>query len=166
VRQDVGRRVNPIAFSPGGRLFVARPDTLYELDPGLARPPRAVLRHVGPLNGMAFGPDGQLYAPVYTRGEVVRIDVDARTVEPVATGFEMPAAVKFDREGRLHLVDHATGCVWRLDPARELLARLDPPVDNLAFDARGRLFVSHSGGRAVLEVLPGGGTRRVIAPAR
>lgn len=166
-RQLVGPGVNPVAFSGDGRLFAAlayRGDALFELDPRLVAPPRLVARDLGWLNGMDFGPDGRLYAPVWSRGEVVRIDADRGSVERVASGFEKPAAVKFDAQGRLHLVEHSTGSVWRLDArtgGKELVAQLHPRLDNLAFDSRDRLFVSHSVDRAVYEVLPGGATRRI-----
>lgn len=168
-RQFVAPGVNPITFSDDGRLFVAAiflADALFEIDPDLTAPPRLVGEGLGPLNGMDWGPDGLLYAPVFSRGRLVRIDVDAPTaaVETVAEGFGFPSAVKFDPQGRLHAVDLARGEVVRLDPAtgtKEVVAGLAPGLDNLTFDAEGRLYVSNNDDGAVVEVRPDGSARTV-----
>ncbi len=92
--------------------------------------------------------------------------MDARTVTTVADGFGLPVAVKFDSQGRLHALDLQTGEVMRIDirtGAKEVIARLEPGLDNLAFDSQGRLFVSHSQDSSIVEVLPGG-QARVVSP--
>ncbi len=66
-QQFVSPGVNPITFSDDGRLFVALDfsgDGLYELDPELKNPPRLIIKELGWLNGMDFGPDGLLYGPI------------------------------------------------------------------------------------------------------
>ncbi|HMQ32254.1 MAG TPA: hypothetical protein PKD53_16100 [Chloroflexaceae bacterium] len=161
--------VNPITFSDDGRLFVALDflgDGLYELDPAGAQPPRLLIEQLGFLNAMDFGPDGRLYGPIYTQGRVVRIDVNARppTVETVADGFAIPVAVKFNTAGELYALDAARGQVIKLDPttgAQDVVATLTPGLDNLAFDSRGRLFVSSNDDGFVVEVRPDGTTRTV-----
>ena len=65
-------------------------------------------------NGILFGPDGYLYGPRWFRGEVVRVDVDTGVVESVADGFGTPAAVKFDSQGRLHVLDTLAGEIVRI----------------------------------------------------
>lgn len=160
---------NPITFSDDGRLFVALDflgDGLYELDPAGAQAPRLLIEQLGFLNAMDFGPDGRLYGPIYTQGRVVRIDVDAQppTVETVADGFTIPVAVKFNAAGELYALDSATGQVIKVDPAsgaKEVAATLTPGIDNLAFDSRGRLFVSSNDDGFVVEVRPDGTTRTV-----
>lgn len=162
--------VNAITFSPDGRLFVALDfmgDGLYELDPALQQPPRRIIGELGFLNAMDFGPDGLLYGPIVTQGRVVRIDVDADppTLETVVEGMATAIAVKFDSQGRLHVLNAATGEVWRVDAAsgaKDLLAQLPPGIDNLAFDASDRLFVTHNNGGFVWEVLADGSTRELI----
>ena len=177
--QAVALGVNPITFSASGRLFVALTflgDALYELDPALAAPPRLIARNFGFLNGMAFGPDGRLYAPVFTQGRVVSIDVDSceGAVDPyaecdvrtVAAGFFLPAALKFDARGRLHVVDQS-GEVFRVDVAtgaKELVVTLAPGLDSLAFDPRSdRLFVSSANDGFVVGV-PAGGAVETLSP--
>jgi sugar lactone lactonase YvrE len=177
--QKVAPGVNPIAFSADGRLFVALAflgDALYELDPALVAPPRLIAQNFGFLNGMSFGPDGRLYAPVFTQGRVVSIDVDscAGAIDPdaecdvrtVASGFFLPAAVKFDAAGRLHVVDQS-GEVFRVNLAtgqKKVVVTLAPGLDNLAFDSRfGRLFVSSANDGFVVRV-PAEGSVKTLSP--
>ncbi len=167
--QFVAPGVNPITFSDDGRLFVALcflGDALYELDPDFGDQPRLIAENLGFLNGMDWGPDGYLYGPIFTQGRVVRINVDAdpATIETVADGFGVPAAVKFDSRGRLHVVDQLAGEVLRVDTEtgdKEVIATIMPGLDNLAFDSQDRLFVSHAQDGSIFEVLPGGTTPTV-----
>ncbi len=160
---SLGAGVNPITFSSDGRLFVSQcfMDTvLYELDPEGQEEPRVLRDDLGPgcgLNGMDWGEaDGKLYGPRWFRSEVVRLDVDSGEMETVADGFGVPAAVKFDSRGRLHVLDTLEGEVVRLDLAtggREVVGRADPGLDNLAFDKEDRLFVSSFADGSLFEVL-------------
>ena len=157
---------NPITFSPDWRLFVGLcflGDGLFELDPGLDLPPVPIPKQPGMLNGFAFGPDGLLYAPVYFEGRVVRFNVDSQPVayETIATGLAVPSAVKFDSAGTLHGLSQLSGEVWRLEASgeRTVIARLPPGIDNLAFDSRDHLFVSHTDDGSIFEILPGGHPR-------
>lgn len=140
---------NPITFSPEGRLFVSQcffDDKLYEVDPNGMQDPRLISDQLGPgcgLNGMDWGPDGRLYGPRWFHGEVVSFDVDTREMRVEARGFRVPAAVKFDSGGTLHVLDTAEGVVVRVrGDQRETVATLPPGLDNLAFDRKDRLFVS------------------------
>jgi sugar lactone lactonase YvrE len=172
--QAVGTSPNAIASSPDGRLFVSEclggeVAGLYELDPELVAPPRLITDTLGAgcaLNGMDFGPDGELYGPRWFVGDVVRVDVDTAEVAVVASGFGVPGAVKWGPDGALYVLDYGSGELWSYDPdaeSRALVARLTPGADNLAFDSRGRLFVSHSVDSEIVEVLAGGALR-VVQP--
>jgi sugar lactone lactonase YvrE len=145
----LGPGVNPITFSDDGRLFVAQcffGDGLYEVDPAGVEPPRLIRADLGPgcgLNGMDWGPDGRLYGPRWFRQQVVSFDVDTGDMRVEATGFEVPAAVKFDSSGVLHVLDTMAGAVIQvLGQRQRVVATLEEGLDNLAFDATDRLFVS------------------------
>ena len=163
---NLGLGVNPITFSDDGRLFVARDfygAGLYEVDPDGLEPPRRIISDVETLNGFDFGPDGLLYGPLFDQ-KIVRVDVDADipAIEHVA---DFPgAAVKFDSQGRLHAVAQDTGQVVRIDTesgAVEVIATLNDGLDNLAFDARDRLYVSNNDDGDIVEVLRNGRARTV-----
>jgi sugar lactone lactonase YvrE len=192
-KQVVGPGVNPITFSADGRLFVSRcffGDGLYELDPELTLPPRTIVEAdeqnplpLGWLNAFDFGPDGRLVGPLQAKGMFISIDVDSceGTSDPwsdcdvrlLASGFPMPTAAKFDAHGVLHVVDLWAGEVSTLDLATgepTVVAEPGQGLDNLAFDATGRLFVTNADEGSVFEVLPGGAVRLVkpgglVAPA-
>jgi sugar lactone lactonase YvrE len=159
-----GPGVNPIAFSDDGRLFVAQcffGDGLFELDPKGERPPRQIADDLGPgcgLNGMDWGPDDRLYGPRWFEHEVVSFDVDTGTRRVEATGFEVPAAVKFDTRGRLHVLDTMAGRIVRIEGNRQLeVARAPPSLDNFAFDAEDRVYVSSFTDGFVGRLEPDGG---------
>lgn len=141
--------VNPITFSDDGRLFVSQcffDDKLYELDPAGVKEPRLISDQLGPgcgLNGMDWGPDGRLYGPRWYVGEVVSFDVDNNTMRTEATGIKIPAAVKFDSKGRLHVLDTGLGQIIRIEgDSRTIVARIQPGLDNFAFDDQDQIFVS------------------------
>ena len=54
---------------------------------------------------MNWGSGGYLYGPRWFNGEVVRVDVDSGEFTTIADGFGVPAAVKFDSQRRLHVLD-------------------------------------------------------------
>ena len=157
-----GAGVNPITFSDDGRLFVSQcfMDTrLFELDPKGVAAPRLIRDDLGPgcgLNGMDWGSaDGKLYGPRWFRGEVVRVDVDSGEMETVASGFGVPAAVKFNSAGVLHVLDSLRGEVVRIgeDGSKDVVARVQPGLDNFAFDASDRLFISSFADGFIVEAL-------------
>lgn len=152
---------NSIAFSKDGRLFVSEVflgDALYEIDlknvdkPDFKPFPRAELRKVaekmGGLNGFEIHrDDGFLYGPLWFKGEVVKINLETGAIDVIASGFKIPAAANLDPQNRdnLYVVDTGTGGVWSVSltsKAKRLVASMKPGLDNLAFDSRGRLFVT------------------------
>ncbi len=176
VAAQIGPGVNPITFSPTGRLFVAQcffGTGLFEVDPAGVKPPRSIRDDLGPecgLNGMDWGPDGRLYGPRWFRGEVVSLDVDSGEMRTELTGVEVPAAVKFDSKGRLHVLDTLAGKVLRVHRAAdgtattEVIARLPPGLDNFAFDAADTLYVSSFVDGFVVRV-NADGSQTMLSPA-
>lgn len=161
---------NSLAFATDGRVFftqVFAGDALYELDLSGESEPRKIMEGMGGLNGFDFGPDGKLYGPLWFKGQVVRVDVDAATLETVAEGFQIPAAVNFNSKGELYAVDTARGEVVRVDietGERTVIATVPTAIDNLAFSADDRLFLTIMADNAVWEVnTETGETREVIS---
>lgn len=160
--------LNSLAFRKDGRLFASQVflgDALWEIDVDGKEPPRQVASDLGGLNGFDFGPDGKLYGPLWFKGKVVRVDVNTGDIEVVAEGFRTPAAVNFDSLGNLFVLDHGDGRIWKVDPesgAKERLLTLAPGLDNLAFDARDRLFVTLIPQSAIYEVDTSDGTSRKV----
>ena len=152
---------NSIAFGKDGRLFVSEVflgDALYEIDlknvdkPDFKPFPRADLRRIaekmGGLNGFEIHrDDGFLYGPLWFKGEVVKVNLETGAIDVIASGFKIPAAANIDPQNRdnLYVVDTGTGGVWSVSltsKAKKLVASMKPGLDNLAFDSRGRLFVT------------------------
>ncbi|MGB1202116.1 MAG: hypothetical protein ACPG75_01030, partial [Alloalcanivorax venustensis] len=151
--------LNSLAYTEDGRLFATQVfmgDALYEIDRSGEQPPRKIIEGMGGLNGFEFGPDGHLYGPLWFKGEVVRVNVDSGEMDTVADGFRIPAAVNFDGQGRLYVVDSATGELLRLRPdsgEKVRVARLKPSLDNLAIDKQaGLLYVSNMADNSIQEV--------------
>ena len=170
-QQLVSAGVNPITFSDDGRLFVAldfQGDGLYELDPALELPPRLIIKELGWLNGMDFGPDGYLYGPIWSKGQIVKIDVDKATVEVIVDDLVTPAAVKFDSKGRLHTVDHSTGIVYQIDikdGSKREIGHGFEGADNIAFNSKDELYLSHAQDGSVYQINMDGTSRVVIRPS-
>lgn len=152
---------NSLAFGKDGRLFVSEVflgDALYEIDlknvdkPDFKPAARGELRRIaekmGGLNGFEIHKDdGFLYGPLWFKGQVVKINLETGNIEVIADGFKIPAAANIDPQNRdnVFVVDTATGGVWSVSltgKAKKLVASMKPGLDNLAFDSRGRLFVS------------------------
>ncbi|MDJ0849826.1 MAG: hypothetical protein QNK04_15765 [Myxococcota bacterium] len=168
---------NPLTLSDDGRLFFAQcyrppPATngIFEVDPLRSGETGEV--RTGDLgcasNGMDWQ-DGALFTPRVFEGRVVEVDVDSGALTDVTVGWGFPSGVAFDSRGELHAVNQGNGEVVRIDRSdpdvahnREVLAQLPVAwLDNLAFDADDRLFVSSFSTGAVVEVLPDGELRTV-----
>ncbi len=152
---------NSIAFGKDGRLFVSEVflgDALYEIDiknvdkPDFKPFARGELRRIaeklGGLNGFeVHKDDGFLYGPLWFKGEIVKVNLETGATDVIASGFKTPAAANIDPQNRdnVYVVDTGTGGIWSVSltsKAKKLVASMKPGLDNLAFDSRGRLFVS------------------------
>ena len=174
-KQFVAPGVNPIAFNEDGRLFVGQAffgDGLYEVDPQLVNLPRTVISDsatppfITQLNGFDFGADGMLYAPQPFLGQIVRIDPESGGLSAVAEGLPFTTSVEFNAkgqlfanlgDGRIVTVDTDTGKI-------DTVARIKraSSLDNMVFDAKGRLYVSDAHTGAVFVIGRGGGVRRLV----
>jgi len=149
---------NSIAWREDGRLFMTQVfagDALWELDPTGKDKPRLIMEDMGGLNGFDFGPDGHLYGPIWFKGQVARVNVDAGTLEVIADGFKTPAAVNFNSKNELFVVDTQVGEVIRVDVPtgkKTLVAQVKPAIDNLAFAPDDTLYISNMADNAIIEV--------------
>ena len=90
---------------------------LFEVDPTGQEPARTISDELGPgcgLNGMDWGPDQRLYGPRWFHQQVVSFDVDDNTMRLEASGFDTPAAIKFDKQGVLHVLDTGAGALFKV----------------------------------------------------
>ena len=160
--------VNSVNFSPDGRLFITRVfggDHLYEIDVQGEQPPRLIAKKLGGLNGFEVTADNKLSGPLFFKKKIVEVDIETGAVRDFADGFTTPAAVNIDQNGNLYVVDYATGEVTRIrmsDGERSIIATLEPPLDNLAIDARGFIYVSNPAFNRITEIDPETGRTRVI----
>jgi sugar lactone lactonase YvrE len=176
---------NSLAFGKDGRLFVSEVflgDALYEIDlknvdkPDFKPFPRSELRRIaekmGGLNGFEIHKDdGFLYGPLWFKGQVVKINLETGAIEVIAEGFKIPAAANIDPQNRdnVYVVDTGTGGVWSVSltsKAKKLVASLKPGLDNLAFDSRGRLFVTSMTDNGVYLVDKQTGSHRTIVEGK
>jgi sugar lactone lactonase YvrE len=153
----VGDRLFVNEMVPGGRLLELGEGDPVVLTGGLA---------MG--NAMQRGPDGYLYYPHMLTGEVCRIPPDGGDPELVAADVHEPVAVRFDLEGVLMVLSRgAAGIVTRIDlfgtGTESLVTSGIPGLDNAAFDAENRMYVSSYAGGGITELHPDGRTRE-IAP--
>ncbi|MFI6931734.1 SMP-30/gluconolactonase/LRE family protein [Streptomyces sp. NPDC050287] len=154
----VGDRLFVNEMRPGGRLLELFPDggEAVVLTEGLA---------LG--NAMQLGPDGRLYYPHMMTGQVWRIPPDGGLPEVVAEDVHEPVAVRFDQGGVLHVLSRgAEGIVTRIDlhgsGSRTLVTSGLAGLDNAAFDADNRMFVSSYASGGITELHPDGRTREVV----
>ena len=128
--------------------------------------PRVLLEGLDLPNALAPGPDGMLYFPLVGASEIWRVHPDGGPAERVVGGLGTPVAVKFDGRGRIVSPQSHTGEVLRIDAVTgrcEVIARLAPGLDNLAFCGE-RLFVSHHTTGQITEIGQDGTVREVVAP--
>jgi sugar lactone lactonase YvrE len=161
--------VNSINYRKSdGRLYVAQVfggDGLWELDVSGERPPRNILKDIGGLNGFDIGADGWIYGPLWFKKQVVKINPDSGELKVIADGFHTPAAANFDSKWNLYVLDTALGTVNRVDIAtgtKTVVAQLRTSLDNLAIDARDRVFVSNMADNSIQEVNVRSGKARAV----
>jgi len=118
-------------------------------------------------NAMQLGPDGCLYYPHMVSNTVWRIPPDGGVPETVAEDVHDPVAVRFDRGGVLHVLSRGPeGYVTRVDlhggGSRSLVTSGVVGLDNAAFDAENRMFVSSFASGGITELRPDGRTRQLV----
>ncbi|MEV0622064.1 hypothetical protein AB0I81_52715 [Nonomuraea sp. NPDC050404] len=154
----VGTRVFANEMIPGGRLL--------ELSPAGGEP-TVLATGLAMGNAMQLGPDGRLYYPHMLTNEVFRVPLDGGAPELVAADVPDPVAVRFDRGGALLVLARGeSGIVTRLDldgsgDRSAIVSELNA-LDNAAFDAENRMFVSSYAHGGVAELAADGRTRQIV----
>lgn len=176
---------NSLAFGKDGRLFVSEVflgDALYEIDirnvdkpdfkPLARNELRRIAEKLGGLNGFeVHKDDGFLYGPLWFKGEIVKVNLETGAADVIASGFKTPAAANIDPQNRdnVYVVDTGTGGIWSVSltsKAKKLVASMKPGLDNLAFDSRGRLFVTSMTDNGVYLVDKQTGAHRTIVEGK
>ncbi|MFE4170583.1 hypothetical protein ACFRR7_00810 [Streptomyces sp. NPDC056909] len=153
----------------GDRLFVNEMrmnGRLMELFPD-GRDPVVLTDGLALGNAMQLGPDGYLYYPHMISNQVWRLSPDGGTPELVAEDVHEPVAVRFDRGGVMTVLSRGTaGIVTRVDlhgtGSRSIVTSGVVGLDNAAFDAENRMFVSSFASGGVTEMHPDGRTRAIV----
>lgn len=152
----------------GDRLFVneMRPGgKLFELFPSGGEP-ITLVEGLALGNAMQVGPDGYLYYPHMFSNQVWRVRPDGGPAELVAENVDAPVAVRFDLAGVLLVLSRGPeGVITRIDlnsGERSLIVTGIAGLDNAAFDAENRMFVSSFARGGVTEVYPDGRTRGIV----
>jgi sugar lactone lactonase YvrE len=111
---------------------------------------RPFVRDLLNATGLAFGPDGYLYASSRAEGTVYRISPEG-AVSTYAEGMGIATGIAFDQEGNLFVGDRS-GTIFKVGPDRGpmtdremfVFATLEPSIAayHLAFNDEGILFVT------------------------
>jgi sugar lactone lactonase YvrE len=111
---------------------------------------RPFVRDLMNATGLAFGPDGYLYASSRAEGTVYRISPEG-AMSTYAQGMGVATGIAFDQEGNLFVGDRS-GTIFKVGPERSpatdremfVFATLEPSIAayHLAFNDEGTLFVT------------------------
>ncbi|MBE9373608.1 hypothetical protein IQ251_04005 [Saccharopolyspora sp. HNM0983] len=153
----VGDRLFVNEMRPGGRLFEVFPD---------GSEPKLLTGGLALGNAMQLGPDGKLYYPHMMDRQVWRIPPEGGQPELVAEDLDAPVAVRFDRGGELRVLSCGPhGVITRIDQdsgERSLIRTGLAGLDNAAFDAENRMYVSSFAHGGITEVHEDGRTRDIV----
>jgi len=125
---------------------------------------RPFVRDLLNATGLAFDPDGYLYASSRAEGTVYRISPGG-AVSTYAEGMGVATGAVFDRQGNLFVGDRS-GTIFKINTDRKIFvhATLEPSVSayHLAVNRSGMLFVTGptlSSNDAIWSIDPNGDTR-------
>jgi sugar lactone lactonase YvrE len=141
---------NSIAFNQKtGKLYMSQVfmgDALWELDVAGKAAPRLIAKGLGGFNGFEVGPDGELYGPLWFKGQVVKINPANAKLTVINADFKTPAAANLDGKGNLWVLDTKAGTLNKVtlaDGKKTEVAKLATALDNLVIAPDGMIFISN-----------------------
>jgi len=156
--------INSLAFDQqNGNLYASQVflgDALWEIDVTGATPPRLIKKDMGGLNGFEVGKDGWIVAPLWFKGQIVKVNPADGEMKVINSEFKVPAAANYDSKGNIWVVDTKSGGLFRINPAdgkRTQVAQLDTGLDNLAIDKNDNIFVSNMVDNGLQQINPANG---------
>jgi len=160
---------NGIATDPERRrLFVTEfreQGRLVEVDPDGVAPMSVLLEDLDWPNALAEF-DGALYFPLVHLGQVRAYELATGKTRIVSRDLSLPTAVKVLADGRLVVSEAGSGHITAIDPmsgVTEVLAELEPAVDNLVPAPDGTLYATHFDTGKIVAV-GNGANREVLGP--
>lgn len=152
----------PLALSISTPAFAARVEVVESYDASIGELPE----------GVAVGPDGDIYVTLAGTGELRRLDrrtYEGETVTQLDVGAGFLLGMAFDGCGRLHVAlasfDEATSGVWRVDEdggAERVVPFGGGEFPNdLTFDTAGNMYVTESISGSVYKVPAETGVREL-----
>lgn len=156
--------INSLAFDQqSGKLYASQVflgDALWEIDVSAVLPPRLIKKDLGGFNGFEVGADGWIVAPLWFKGQIVKLNPVDGAMKIVNSEFKVPAAANYDSKGNIWAIDTKTGGLFRInagDGKRTLVAQLETGLDNLALDKNDNIYVSNMVDNGVQLVNPATG---------
>ena len=156
--------INSISFDQkSGKLYASQVflgDALWELDVTGAAAPRLIKKDLGGFNGFEVGADGWILAPLWFKGQIVKLNPADGEIKVINSEFKVPAAANYDSKGNIWAIDTKAGGLFKINPAdgkRSLVAQLSSSIDNLALDAQDQVYVSNMADNGVQRIDPASG---------
>ena len=148
--------VNPIVWSLDHKhLIVAQMQdggSFWEVDPEGVKPARKILDNIGGANAFAIDSDGMIYAPLYFKQKLVKIDPATGTVTTILDHIEHPVTVRLAPDRSILAVESSTGHLYRLkDGRKETLGTLPTGIDNIVVRPDGKVFATTMGDGSITE---------------
>ncbi|WP_069805301.1 hypothetical protein [Thermogemmatispora onikobensis] len=119
------------------------------------------------IDGIAFDRTTQtLIVPDSPTGEVYRMSLDGRTLQPLASGIARPVGATVDGAGNVYVADECGQAVWRISPNghKVRFGGFGMP-DDVAWDGHGNLLVIDLAPavHALIRLQPATGQRETLA---
>lgn len=155
--------VNPVglAVDAAGNLFVANRSggvsgTITRFDP--AGHSTLFSSQMDFPSGLAFGPDGQLYAAMVGNNTVEKFDSAGNATVFANSGLNGPLDIAFDHSGNLYAANQNDSSIVKLSSLGQptFFASSGLYPDGLAFDGNDNLYVANFGDNTVQRIDPAG----------